>query len=157
MAGNIHTAGVSIPWTNLVTAGVDRDVVAFTQDSLTLLFGISIDPALWTTPNYGFLINFQVTEVATGQRFNNYWRAPLNALPQAPSLWVSMSWARAEFAGVMHAPLGIFNQSGDGMYLYRPYIEILVPRAPDPEFFISGGQSEFAVGEEHFFLCELMN
>jgi hypothetical protein len=148
MAGNLHTALVSILWTNVLTQGVDRDVIASEGHSLTLLFGLSIDTALWNTA-WAFVANFQVTEVATGQGFNHYWRAPLNALPKSPSLWLSMSWARAEWAGVSHAPVRTavsppaqitWSQVGDGMYLYRPYIEILVP-SPPPHTFIPLGRS----------------
>jgi hypothetical protein len=156
MAGNTHTPRVSIPWTNVTTGGVDRDTITFTQDSLTLLFGLSIDTALWNEPSYWFQASTQITEVATGQRFNNYWRAPLNALPQAGSLWISNSWAQAQWAGVRTAQIAYFNQSGDGLYLYRPSFTLLSPGVVDPEFFIPTGKSEFAVGEEHFIFCEMM-
>jgi hypothetical protein len=159
MAGQVHTPRVRVLWTNVLAGGQDRDVIWRPGQSLTLLFGLSIDTALWHQ-DASFVANFQITEVASGQRFNNYWRGPLSALPKAPSIWLSKSWTRAEWAGVNHGsvvygsgPLA-WTQVGDGMYLYRPYIEILVPR-PNPAFiFLPGAYSEFAVGEEHFLLAE---
>jgi hypothetical protein len=158
MAAVTHTSQVSIPWTQVIThvspaSPGGPEVVSSRVDPLALIFGLTIDTALWTTtpgrPPPVFVANFQITEVATGQRFNHYWKAPLTALPKFPSLWLYMGWAQAQFAGVGHGPFGPLPP--DGMYLYRPYIEIV---RTDNDDRLELGPSQFAVGDEHFIMCQ---
>jgi hypothetical protein len=158
MAGNIHTSQVSITWTQVVTGSSaghvgGPDVVSWPGASFALLFGLQIDTTLWNTtpgrPPPFFVANFQITEVASGTRLNHYWRAPMTALPKFASLWLYKGWGQARFAGVDNGPLGPLPP--DGMYLYRPYIEIV---RPDNDDVMELGPNQFAVGPEHFLMCQ---
>jgi len=155
MAPITHTQGLEIPWTNIVTEGVDRDVVRWSTNDLTLFFGLSIDQALFGSA-FRFLANFQIVEVASGATHNTYWNAPLDALPNAPSLWLSYSFTYAFDAGVANSRYGggDYGPSGDGCYLFRPYFMVWVSQPPSNQLLYPAGKSEYAIGEDHFLMLE---
>jgi hypothetical protein len=155
MPATTHTPKIVPLWTNIVTAGVDRDVIALTTDSLTVFYAFQIDLTLWDNPANEFYVNHQITEASRGQRFDNLWGPnPMSALPKFPALWVSMSWNSAAQAGVTNGMITVFSAPTDSMYLYRPYIAVIVPGLVGGEILVGEGKSEFAVADEHFFFCE---
>jgi hypothetical protein len=143
MAPTLNSAsGLSILSTNIVTSGVDRDVVSGPQAPVVLFFTLAVDLNQFTwNPSFAFTADFQVENYYTGQKTNRFWIASLNALPQAPFLWLSLGGAASAF-GV----------STPGIYLYRPTFIVTAPNLRELPPFI--GDSGFAVAEEHFFILE---
>jgi hypothetical protein len=135
-------SGVSMTSTNIVTSGIDRDVVSSPQEQVILFFTLAFDfnQFQWNS-GFGFRANFQVENYASGLKTNVAWNDLLGALPQAPSIWLSMQWTAANF--------GI---STPGVYLYRPTFTVMVPNPGELPAFI--GDSDFAVAEEHFLILE---
>jgi hypothetical protein len=148
---------VWVAWTNILSAGKDTDVVSWSGSDLTLMMGLHVDLGMFGK-GYDFSANFRVVEAASGQAFNHYWNGKLDGLKQwAPSMWLSMSWAKAEWAGVKNSHYAVFGTNkGDGLYLYRPYFLVYAGEL-DVEFIIFSGNSEFGVAEEHYFLLESGN
>ena len=150
----LRTPFLEIPWTNIVTEGVDRDLVRWSTSDLTLFFGLNIDLSLFDNA-FRFLANFQIVEVASGRTSNHYWNGPLDALPRAPGLWLSWSFTYALEAGVYNSRYGSsYGPFGDGCYLFRPYFMVWVSQPPSTQFLSPAGRSEYAVADEHFLMLE---
>lgn len=154
MAATLHTSKIEIPWTNIITAGQDRDIVVWSEDELALFFGLNADAGLFGH-GYEFTANFRVIEASTNQTFNHYWTGKLDGFQAfAPNMWLSMTWAKAAWAGVSKSHYSFFGSGvGDGLYLYRPYF-LVHAGVLDVEFVIYSGKSEFAVADEHYFMVE---
>ncbi len=149
-----RTPLLEIPWTNVTTEGVDRDVVRWATSELTLFFGLNLDLSLFDNA-FRFLANFQVMETASGRITNNYWDGALDALPRASGLWLSWSFTYAFEAGVYNSRYGsTWGPFGDGCYLYRPYFMVWVSQPPSAQFLLPGGRSEYAVAEDHYVMLE---
>ena len=95
-------------------------------------------------------------EIASGTIRNSYWNGPLNALPNAPSLWLSWSFTYAFEAGVANSRYGFgdYGPFGDGCYLFRPYFMVWVSQPPSTQLLYPAGNSEYAVAEDHFLMLE---
>jgi hypothetical protein len=130
-------SGVSIISTDIVTDGVDRDVVTTPAAVTILFFTVQFDLNMinWSDR---FRATFQIERYPTGNKTNAAWTAPLAAIPQSPQVW--LSWTDSA------AGLGIVKS---GVYLYRPTFEI--GSSGDVQ---STGESDFAVAEEHYLLLE---
>jgi hypothetical protein len=110
MAATLNTSLTRLIWTNIMTRGLDSDVIVNSSDDLTLFMGLNIDLSLFDQ-GYGCSVNFRLIEVATNQAFNHYWWVQLDSLRQwAPSMWLSMSWQRAAWAGVRNGAYSYFFQ-----------------------------------------------
>lgn len=149
-----RTSLLEIPWTNIVTEGVDRDIVRWGTSDLALFFGLNIDLSLFDN-GYRFMANFQVVETASGRTENHYWDGTLDALPRAPGLWLSWSFTYAFDAGVTSSRYGYgYGPRGDGSYMFRPYFMVWLSELPNTGLLFPAGRSEYAVADDHFFMLE---
>ena len=153
MTPTLNSAKLSILWSNLITDGIDRDVVNYAEGgTFELFFGLSIDVSLFDQ-GFLFVANFQIEEVRSGQLFNHYWEGDFDSLPHAGGIWLRTAFTSAAAAGARNAPVSYFGTNkGDGMYLFRPSFAVIAFVSGDPGY--TTGASEYAVAEEHFFLVE---
>jgi hypothetical protein len=149
-----RTPLLEIPWTNVVTEGVDRDLVRWSTSDLTLFFELNIGLDLFDN-GFRFLANFQIVEISSGRIANHYWDGTLDALPHAPGLWLSWSFTYALDAGIYNSRYGsAWGSFGDGCYLFRPYFMVWVSQPSSTQFLSPAGLSEYAVADDHFLMLE---
>ena len=151
-----NTPGLEIVWTNVLTESIDRDVIRWSGFHLSLAFGVNIDTNLWDGVPRGksVFMNWQIIEVETGQRFNNTDTFVLQSLQKFPGWAMSRNFGRAAHAGIRRSRKSFDAQSsGNGLYLYRPFMTIKASSI-GPDFFVETGDSKYAVGPEHYILLE---
>ncbi len=131
-----HTPRCRITWTNVRSAGVDRDVVVW-HSPLILSFGLEFDPAIRRQARW-FGIRFGLFSLGRAFIGGGAWTAPMNQLPGGSSgkIWVSMTWN--DGSDVLH-----YTQEP---ILYRPSVWFQVIGASD------GSDYEFAVAEEDHYI-----
>jgi hypothetical protein len=139
----ILTSGsvISFSSTDIVTDGVNREVVASSSSHLQLFLTLSFDLSQVRNWTDLFIANFQMENYQTGAKINTYWNAPLSALPQAASIWL-----------LEEGPASAFGLATPGLYLYRPTFTIVSANPRELPAFI--GLSHFAVAEEHYLILE---
>jgi hypothetical protein len=155
MAPILNTPLVAMTGTDIQCAWQSFNAIPYSGSPLELFMYLHIDSSLFDHQSQ-FTANFALTEVATNQRFNNYWVGNLDGLKQyAPDLYIFMYWTTASSAGASKSGYSWSGATqGDGLYLYRPYFAVQIPYGwldVGPDF---RGLSQYAVSEERYFIVE---
>jgi hypothetical protein len=155
MAPILNTPLVAMTGTDIQWGWQSSNAIPYSGSPLELFMYLHIDSSLFDH-QWQFTANFALTEVATNQRFNNYWVGNLDGLKQwAPDLYIFMYWPSAWSAGASKSGYSYSGApQGDGLYLYRPNFAVQIVAhwtelGPDFE-----GESQYAVSEEHYFIVE---
>jgi len=134
-----HTPRCRIIWTNVVSDGVDRDVVNPLRP-LTLYFGLEFDNNIRYQGGY-FALRFTLITPYGGDARGTTWGGytPTQFPGSGGNIWVSMSWAEAKNA-TGGATRSLWN--------YQPSVHFsIIP--PGGGF---TGDDEFAVAEQDHYI-----
>jgi hypothetical protein len=125
---------------------------------LGLCMSMTIDQSL-VGNGYGFDINWQVIEVATG-RINNNWASKIFE----HSSWINVdewfssggdfTWTVGEdsnYFGVYLGSGGLAENNGTGMYVLRVYVFVDNPNDMTPPL---PGTAQWAVSDDLYFWCD---
>jgi hypothetical protein len=136
-----HSPRCRIGWTNVVSDGVDRNVV-IPDRPLTLFFGLEFDNNI-RFQGGEFYLRWVLIHAVSGQIYSHLWSGwtPTQMPSAGGNIWVSTTWSQAT----------ILTNGARGMFLYQPRASFwIIP--PGGGF---SGDDEFAVAEEdHYILFE---